>query len=109
MIPQHECCSLSSCEGYPSPDMGRWGQVISLYVEDVPLSPTERSAHEHLAATLPPPMEHGMRVRVWKHWYPDAAYPGLTIGLRDITVSASNEVLIPYDEFKMENVPWEKL
>lgn len=94
---------------YPNPSMGRFGKVINLYVQNESLDPTERAAFDDLVSQLPPPMEHGIRTRVWKFWYPDVPYPGLTVGLRDVTVAASNEVLIPYLTFNMANVPWDKL
>lgn len=100
-------CYFDPC--YPSPDMGRFGQVINLYTENDALTPTELSAYSTLVKQLPPPMQHGVRARTWRHWYPDAPYPGLTVGMRDVTVVASNEVLIPYEDFNMDNVPWDKL
>lgn len=109
-IPETNCDTLEQCSPcYPSPDMGRLGQVINLYVEAESLSPTERAAYDALLFQLPPPEQHGIRTRVWKFWYPDAPYPGLTVGMRDVTVSASNEILVPYDDFVMANVPWDKL
>lgn len=98
-----------SCKEYPSPDMGCVGQVINLYVSGVPLSLAERAAHDELLVALPPPMHHGLRVRVWDDNYPSTPYPGLTVGMRDVTVVASDEVLVPYTSFNMDNVPWEKL
>lgn len=108
MIPQNDCI-VTPCEGYLSPDMGLVGQVVNLYVQDVPMTPTERLAYSELVKQLPPPMQHGVRPRVWRFWYPDISYPGLTVGMRDITVVASSEVLIPYEDFQMENVPWDKI
>lgn len=104
-------CSLSSLKelSYPSPDMGCVGQVINLYVEADSLTPTERTAFSALVKSLPPPMQHGVRTRVWHRWYAGAPYPGLTVGMRDVTVAASNELLIPYEDFNMDNVPWDKL
>lgn len=106
-IPETNCVDIDTpC--FPSSDMGRYGQVVNLYVEAPSLSPAERTAFSDLVLQLPPPMQHGIRTRVWSHWY-STPYPGLTVGLRDVTVVASNEVLIPYDDFVMNNVPWEKL
>lgn len=107
-IPETNCVDIDT-PNFPSPDMGRYGQVINLYVEDIVCTDTERSAFSALVLQLPPPMQHGIRTRVWKHWYPDAPYPGLTVGMRDVTVVASNEVLIPYAIFDMASVPWDKL
>lgn len=106
-IPESNCVDFNT-QCYPSPDMGRYGQVINLYVEADSLSPTELTAYSTLVKQLPP-MQHGVRTRVWHRWYPDTAYPGLTVGMRDVTVTASNEVLIPYDTFDMNSVPWDKL
>lgn len=109
-IPETNCDTLEQCSPcYPSPDMGRLGQVINLYIEDVIATQEENEAFASLALSLTPPMQHGIRTRVWKFWYPDVPYPGLTVGMRDVTVSASNEILIPYDDFVMANVPWDKL
>ena len=89
--------------------MGCVGQVINLYVETLPNTDDDRAAYNDLQASLPPPMQHGMRMRVWNQWYPLVDYPGLTVGLRDVTVVASNEVLVPFEDFDISNVPWEKL
>lgn len=102
-------CVEYGCEAYPSPDMGCVGEVINLYVENDALTDEERAAYDQLADSLPPPMQHGIRTRVWRFWYPSVPYPGLTVGMRDVTVTASNEVLIPYSTFDMNSVPWEKL
>ncbi|QYW06699.1 hypothetical protein uav_168 [Pseudomonas phage UAVern] len=107
-IPENNCVDIDTpC--YPSPDMGRFGQVINLYVQDPVCTPEERAAFSALVLQLPPPMQHGVRTRVWRFFYPDAPYPGLTVGMRDVTVTASNEVLVPYDTFDMNSVPWDKL
>lgn len=107
-IPENNCVDIDTpC--YPSPDMGRYGQVINLYVENGVVSPLERIALDTLLQQLPPPEQHGIRTRVWRFWYPDVPYPGLTVGMRDVTVAASNEILIPYEDFNMSNVPWDKL
>lgn len=98
-----------ACNGYPSPDMGRVGQVINMYVEHEALSVAERAAFSALVLQLPPPMQHGIRTRVWRFFYPSAPYPGIMIGMRDITVIESSEILIPYDQFEMGNVPWSKI
>lgn len=98
-----------SCEEFPSTDMGRVGQVINFYVQGDSLTELERLAHDNLVESLPPPMQHGLRTRVWHRWYPEAPYPGLTVGMRDVTVVSSNEILIPYGDFDIDNVPWEKL
>lgn len=94
---------------YASPDMGAFGQVINLYVQNDILSSLERLAFSELVKSLPPPMQHGVRTRVWSRWYPSTPYPGLTVGMKDITVNASNEVLIDYGVFDIDNVPWDKL
>lgn len=94
---------------YQSPDMGLVGKVINIYVENVPLTEEEREAYDSLVSQLPPPMDRGVRVRVWRFWYPNTPFPGITVGLRDLTVIASSEVLVPFEEFNMENVPWEKI
>jgi len=93
---------------YPSPDMGCVGQVINLYVETLPNTDADRAAYDALQAQLPPPMQHGLRMRVWSQWY-STPYPGLTVGMRDVTVVASNEVLVPLVDFDMASVPWDKL
>lgn len=103
-----ECDNLG-CDGYPSPDMGRFGQVINLYVEHEALSPTERAAFSALVLQLPPPMQHGIRTKVWRFNYPEMPYPGMMVGMRDITVVSSNEILVPYEEFDMGSVPWDKV
>ncbi|ATW58280.1 hypothetical protein CNR37_00073 [Pseudomonas phage ventosus] len=109
-IPENNCINTPHTPlCYPSPDMGRFGQVINLYVENPENTQEERAAYSQLVLQLPPPMQHGVRTRVWRHWYPDTPYPGLTVGMRDVTVTASNEVLIPYEDFVMANVPWDKL
>lgn len=108
MIPENNCVDIDT-PNFPSPDMGRYGQVINLYVEAESLSQPERAAFSALVLQLPPPMQHGIRTRVWRFWYPDVPYPGLTVGMRDVTVAASNEVLIPYASFDMNAVPWDKL
>lgn len=97
------------CQEYPSPDMGCVGQVINLYVETLPNTDDDRAAYDSLQSQLPPPMQHGLRMRVWDQWYPDVVFPGLTVGMRDVTVVASNEILVPLVDFNMDNVPWEKL
>lgn len=107
-IPEYNCVDIDTpC--FPSPDMGRYGQVINLYVEGDSLTDSERFAFSQLVLQLPPPMQHGIRTRVWHRWYPATPYPGLTVGMRDVTVVASNEVLIPYATFDMASVPWDKL
>ena len=106
-IPENNCVEFDPC--YESPFMGEVGQVINLYVNNNPQTAQERQAFFDLAKALPPPMKHGVRVRLWEQWYPEAPYPGLTVGMRDVTVTASNELLIPYDDFVMANVPWDKL
>lgn len=107
-IPENNCVDIDSwC--FPSPDMGRYGQVINLYVEDNPQTDTERLVYNTLVAQLPPPQQHGVRIRVWKTFYPNTPYPGLTVGMKDVTVVSSNEILIAYDDFVMANVPWDKL
>lgn len=98
-----------TCREYPNPDMGCVGQVINLYLEALPHTDDDRAAYDALQAQLPPPMQHGLRARVWSQWYPEVPYPGLTVGMRDVTVVASNEVLVPYATFDMASVPWEKL
>lgn len=100
---------VDDCVDYQSPDMGLFGQVINLYVEHEALNPTERAAFSVLVLQLPPPMQHGIRTKVWRFSYPTVPYPGLTVGMRDITIISSSEVLVPYDEFNMENVPWDKI
>lgn len=107
-IPEYNCVDIDTPR-FPSSDMGRYGQVINLYVEGDSLTDTERFAFSDLVKQLPPPMQHGVRTRVWHRWYPETPYPGLTVGMRDVTVAASNEVLIPYASFNMDNVPWDKL
>lgn len=107
-IPENNCVDIDTpC--FPSSDMGRYGQVINLYVENPVCTQEERAAYSQLVLQLPPPMQHGVRTRVWRFFYPDAPYPGLTVGMRDVTVVASNEVLIPFDTFDMNAVPWDKL
>lgn len=107
-IPETNCVDIDT-PTFPSSDMGRYGQVINLYVEDVVCTDAERSAFSALVLQLPPPMQHGIRTRVWRFFYPLVDYPGLTVGMRDVTVAASNEILIAYDDFVINNVPWEKL
>lgn len=94
---------------YDNPSMGHFGQVINLYVQNDALTSLERLAFNSLVESLPPPMQHGVRTRVWYRWYPDVAYPGLTVGMRDVTVVASDEVLIDYGIFDINSVPWDKL
>lgn len=107
-IPENNCVDIDSwC--FPSSDMGRYGQVINLYVENNPQTDAERAAYADLVSQLPPPQQHGVRIRLWSAFYPEVPYPGLTVGMRDVTVAASNEVLIPYEDFNMANVPWDKL
>lgn len=107
-IPETNCVDIDT-PNFPTSDMGGFGQVINLYVENPVVSDTELAAWYSLLQQLPPPEQHGIRTRVWRFFYPDTPYPGLTVGMRDVTVSASNEVLIPYDTFDINNVPWEKL
>jgi len=107
-IPEFNCVDIDT-PIYPNPSMGHFGQVINLYVENPECTDAERSAFSALVLQLPPPMQHGIRTRVWRFFYPDVPYPGLTVGMRDVTVTASNEVLVPYDDFVMANVPWDKL
>lgn len=107
-IPETNCVDIDTpC--FPSSDMGRFGQVINLYVENPVLSDTELTAWYSLLQQLPPPEQHGVRTRVWRFFYPLVDYPGLTVGMRDVTVAASTEVLVPLASFDINNVPWEKL
>lgn len=107
-IPETNCVDIDT-PTFPSSDMGRFGQVINLYVQGDALTSLERLAFSELVKSLPAPMQHGVRTRVWHRWYPSVAYPGLTVGMRDVTVAASNEVLIPYGDFDITAVPWDKL
>lgn len=95
--------------GYVSPFVNVIGKQIIFYASANPLPADERAKYQHLVDTLPPRPDCGIAINQWSVVYPNVTFPGVMIGMRDLTVASSAEVLIPYDSFNMEQVPWDKL
>lgn len=95
--------------GYVSPFVNVIGKQIIFYASANPLPADERAKYEALLAQLPPRPDCGIAINQWPVVYPDVPFTEVMIGMRDLTVVSSTEVLIPYDEFNMEQVPWDKL
>ncbi|WYV99127.1 hypothetical protein Amme3_00131 [Pseudomonas phage vB_PpuM-Amme-3] len=95
--------------GYVSPFVNEIGKQIIFYASANHLPADERAKYQNLVDTLPPRPDCGISINQWAAVYPNVAFPGVMIGMRDLTVASSTEVLIPYESFNMEQVPWEKL
>ncbi|WYV99815.1 hypothetical protein Roomu2_00135 [Pseudomonas phage vB_PpuM-Roomu-2] len=95
--------------GYVSPFVNEIGKQIIFYASANPLPADERAKYQNLVDTLPPRPDCGISINQWAAVYPNVAFLGVMIGMRDLTVASSTEVLVPYESFNMEQVPWEKL
>lgn len=96
-------------QGYYSPFVNVIGKQIIFYASANPLPADERAKYETLMAQLPPRPDCGIAINQWSVVYPNIAFTGVMIGMRDLTVASSTEILIPYESFNMEQVPWDKL
>lgn len=94
---------------YASPRVDIYGRTITMYVGNIPLNGDETVAYQTLLQKLPPDPTCGIQIKKWFDYYPTAPFFGIMIGLRDMTVAQSIEVLVPYADFNMEAVPWDKL
>lgn len=94
---------------YISPRVDVVGKVITMYHSGHPLDGYELECYRKLLADLPPRPDCGIVLHKWGTFYPNVQYNGVMIGLRDVTTPYSQELLIPFNEFDMRSVPWEKL
>lgn len=93
---------------YVSPFVNVYGKTITMYHGGYPLNGDETIAYRRLLVELPPRTDCGIVLVNWYDRY-TTQLNGIMIGLQDMSLPNQPEVLIPYNEFDMRNVPWDKL
>lgn len=96
---------------YPPGYVAEIGKVINYYSFGRIASTAELLEHKSLVNRLPPVYLYGIRMRPWSDWYPDTPFTETMVGLyvKSPDCLTVMEMLIPYSEFNMDNVPWDKL
>lgn len=83
---------------------------INFYVQDVPLILSEASKYNELVLSLPVGLPYGVRTRVWREFFPDTPFLGEMVSYNVYNeLGGADEVMFPYDAFRMSDVPWEDI